>query len=60
MPSIDSQFMIMLLFLLAMTMMFFILLCIVFKIVCKKDHVAPENNDIAMRELQLQNGDAGL
>ena len=28
---------------------------IVWKIVCKKDVVSPEDNDIAMLELQLQN-----
>ena len=50
----------MLVFLLAMAMTFLILLCIVMKIVCENNSVSPENNNIAMNELQLQNEDAVL
>ena len=50
----------MLVFLLTIAIIFLILLCIVLKIICKKDDVSPENNDIAMLVLQLQNEDAVL
>ena len=56
----------MLVFYLVMAMIFLILICLMIliclalKIVCKKDDVSPENNDIAMLVLQLQNEDAVL
>ena len=66
MPTTDLQFIMTFLhvfFVLAMAIIFLFIvhfLCIVWKIICKKDVVSPEENDIAMLELQLQNEEAVL